>query len=300
MSIWIQQKIKFIGKDDKELDVFIKRFESNIYDKIDSKEYLNYFDFNKIIPMPDELDINNNEMAIVYYASDRCKLPINKISNNKYCVYVDGQSVLFSAAYYYNLLLTSQFSNEEYDKLYKDGKNLCNNIDKYLYAYWYPWCKKNWGCKFNSSNVKKEENIISFETPNSLPLGIYSKLSKLCEENNIGFIMFYSSDEDNDIKGRITGGIFRDEHDIYHFNNKTYKNKEASMMNDGRKRYELLISTGENDQQIVFADLTNLEVSVINQDISGKVSGQFIIILTDGSEIEIGIIDKITLCTTCN
>lgn len=64
-------------------------------------------------------------------------------------------------------------------------------------------------------------------------------------------------------------------------------------MNDGRKRYKLLLCAGEPDEEIVFADLTYIEANTIKTDINGTHNGQFLIKLTDGREIDIGIIDKI-------
>ena len=64
-------------------------------------------------------------------------------------------------------------------------------------------------------------------------------------------------------------------------------------MDDGRKMYKLILCEGEDDEETVFANLTYIEAHTIMNDIHGLNQGQFLIKLTDGRSIDIGIIDKI-------
>lgn len=216
MPTWIKHKLEFNGEKEK-VNLFLKQFESLIKNETTGKIEKNYFDFNTIIPMPEDLSIDNNEKAIIYYATDRCTKNIRDMTNNKYCLYVDGHSILFSAAYYYNCLLTTSniYSQQDFDDMYNTGKKLCNNIDNYGYSHWYDWCKANWGCKWTSCETQKENNIITFLTSYSVPMKVYDKLSQLCEDAKIAITIKYASEECGLRSGRITGGILANTHYTY-------------------------------------------------------------------------------------
>jgi hypothetical protein len=58
--------------------------ELPIYDSNENGE--KFFDFNKVIPMPESLQIESGsvtEQCIVYYLTDKCTLPLRALDDEK-------------------------------------------------------------------------------------------------------------------------------------------------------------------------------------------------------------------------
>lgn len=135
------------------------------------------FDFNKIIPMPESLDIesmpNLRDLAIY--------MVIN-ILNNGFDREIGGLDIY----------LNKNFTKERFMKLrefYKSlsdkqlielGLKLIQNKALYGYYDWYGWCNANWDTKWNSySNVEISEDEIKFDTAWNEPTSILRKLSEM-------------------------------------------------------------------------------------------------------------------------
>ena len=162
-------------------------------------------DFNKLIPMPKELDIESGSsgekgLIFLYLTSpDLCKSvdirkaykglnPFNKeIHNNPFFKDIDS-----NLSKYYN------------DKSFQDsielGKKYLDNYIKYGYCNWYNWRVDNWGTKWNVDDevsvidYRDNEYEILFDTAWSAPFGIIKKYFDMCENGD--FYWEYENEEE--------------------------------------------------------------------------------------------------------
>lgn len=161
-----------------------------------------YFDFNKIIPMPESLDIecgSTQDESIMYYLTDRCTVPVNCLNQNaekELYATVD----IYSENWAQKVFIRTQeiaykATKAEKDKLFNNGKMYIENYRNYGVTTWYDWCIKNWGVKWNTcSNKQVNDNTITFQTAWSAPLPVIKKLSEMYP-NAIVSIMYADEDE---------------------------------------------------------------------------------------------------------
>lgn len=108
-----------------------------------------YIDFNNIIPMPKELQIeasSSGEMGMQYIISMQRK-PFNSQDELKTIQWIESQD----------------------EKVRKEvlqlGATYLRNLGTYGYATWYEWSIATWGTKWNAYNQEFDEpNIIWFDT----------------------------------------------------------------------------------------------------------------------------------------
>ena len=162
MPNWVYNKVYFHGKEEKinELRDFVK-----------GKEHV--FDFNKIIPRPEELNLVSG--------SDET------IARSCAVARAEGKT-----------------TSEEFEKPWSSGRTFeewadlgdkyLSNIKKYGASTWYDWCWDNWGTKWNSSDAYWEDSkCVSFNTAWNAPTPIFKKLSELFPD--VTFTVEYA-DED--------------------------------------------------------------------------------------------------------
>lgn len=168
------------------------------------------FDFNKVIPMPEALNIESSsraEWAIVYYLTKRCVIPVG-------CLMGDDKKIAdatvhnqFSRNWLQEVYTRTQkwaynAPESQKDKLFEDGKQYVDNYKQYGATSWYEWCIENWGTKWNAgSNGQIDDDTIVFKTAWSMPEPVIMKLSQMYPDREID-IMF--ADEG---RGSNTGHI---------------------------------------------------------------------------------------------
>lgn len=185
----ITTKIEFYGEQgniDKVLD-FIKGDGECI-------------DFNKIIPMPESLNIESGsttDRAIAYYVTERLTIPVEQTNLNALI------SNMFDNNWAREVVRrvaesAKTESAEEMEKLYNMGKQYMFNRENYGFYTWYDWCRANWGTKWNAydSNFDKDGNVIEFDTAWSCPIPVLDALAELCDEHDVYFIGKWA-DEDS-------------------------------------------------------------------------------------------------------
>jgi len=162
MPNWVFNKIRFYGdqKEIEKLKAFVNTEETT-------------FDFNKIVPMPKELNLDHGSTEVI---STNCAIARRKGLNT--CADL-------------NAPWTNKMTFDEWANL---GEKYLANLDKYGATTWYHWCCRNWGTKWNACEpIWHGDNFVSFNTAWSAPIEIYQKLTELFPD--VAFEVEYA-DED--------------------------------------------------------------------------------------------------------
>ena len=164
MPNYVATEIRVKG-DKEKLDQLVETVSSN------DGEY-RAFDFNKIAPMPEELNISScssGEWGMRYI--------ILKSDKNYFLLTDEDRNFI------------KQFENRSEEDI-KDsleyGKKYLHNLSKYGHKTWYDWCSdpSNWNTKWNScdsecSRIDDNEVMFTFSTAWSFCHPIVKKLSEL-------------------------------------------------------------------------------------------------------------------------
>ena len=144
-------------------------------------------DFNKIIPMPKELDILCQDVPKGF--SIRQQREIKEKANAQYNNKISQEEFLQNT-------LKELKKDEEIKSIIEDkeqmfmDKNMTEEYSKgifnekrYGYKDWYEWSTKNWGTKWNADQTIINENkmLISFDTAWTPPSPILEKIAKQAE-----------------------------------------------------------------------------------------------------------------------
>lgn len=127
------------------------------------------FSFDKVIPMPKDLDIESGSsgeigMMFLFLESkdDLFKLKINRVfhSLNPFHsdIYRDKRFEEIEDNF------KKYKEDPEFAKSIELGKKYISNYDKYGHATWYEWCNDKWGTKWDLSSFQKNEDTMIFET----------------------------------------------------------------------------------------------------------------------------------------
>jgi hypothetical protein len=144
----------------KELFSFVKSEESK-------------FDFNKIIPMPDSLNISsgsNVDQAIIVLEND-----VEELRNMMDWNWVKEMKVKNEEELRKKLL--EKLSPEDLN----EGKIALENIKNYGHKDWYSWRLAYWGTKWNAYEVNQDSSLpnqIVFDTAWATPFPVIEKLAK--------------------------------------------------------------------------------------------------------------------------
>lgn len=150
-------------------------------------------DFNKIIPMPPELDVESgsySNRALEFYT--------------QYIKQENEPGI--------QVKLVKDYDADQ--QLIDFGKQLYENKQKHGHADWYGWCVANWDTKWNSYGYDENSptyqggNIIMFETAWSSPEAIIKRLSEMFPDvqffhqwvdeaigSNLGEVLYQNGDE---------------------------------------------------------------------------------------------------------
>lgn len=169
MPNYVKNNITIIGTNDKI-------HECLEFCKSDDSE----FDFNKIVPMPEELNIDEsskNDIAIKSYL-----LSLNDEQANKVHDILRRVPDILHGNLDQALKDKDYISPDNSDEYIELGKRLVDNCSKYGCTTWYEWSYSNWGTKWNAMEVEiidnPEECSVYFDTAWNAPVPIFSALSK--------------------------------------------------------------------------------------------------------------------------
>lgn len=149
----ITNKLQIIGKDVAKVRDFIRGEDLDI-------------DFNKIIPMPEELHVEAHS-GVLDAAKNALDVPLHE---NELIGMLESENRK-------NQKSPLTFSDEDWDDFIKCLQNMRN----YGHLYWYDWAVENWGTKWNSygqDHNKNTLNTVWFETAWSMPEPVIKALSE--------------------------------------------------------------------------------------------------------------------------
>lgn len=165
MPNWVRTRLTFNGEQNRvaEIKELVKTTGKNAQGK-----YTNEFDFNKVIPMPEELNIpssSSGDLGMRYLLLN-AKHPILWTE--------DDRSFMESM---------KKVKEENPDRFNADielGKKYLSNIAKYGHKDWYSWRIEHYGTKWGASEVEWiSDNCVEFETAWSFCFPIVKKLSEM-------------------------------------------------------------------------------------------------------------------------
>lgn len=134
----------------------------------------NNFDFNGIIPMPQNLSVESSSTAKTAYAVF-------------YGTNEDQRKVIYEVDELSYRMKLNQIRKDPEAKALADHYH--NNQKQYGHTNWYDWCNAVWGTKWNASDVNMGKMIkvagqelyqidVYFQTAWSFPQGIFEELAK--------------------------------------------------------------------------------------------------------------------------
>lgn len=146
---------------------------------IDENNFIRPIDFNKIIPMPPELNISHDE-TVKQLAYQKY---IRKSVEKHLEIFLKGEG---KHTYLANLQLAEKY----YD-----------NYQKYFFMTWHDWCIAHWGTKWNAMYDDFQEHntdptVIHFTTANDPPLPVVNALA--CIYPHVDFTLEYFIESDHD------------------------------------------------------------------------------------------------------
>ena len=151
MPNYVRNRISFEG-DPNEI--------SRMLESIQVEKYgIGSIDFNKILPMPESLNIeagSRTDEGLRMYQGYLHAKEQNQ-PTGKYLRY-----------------------QTEHPENWEMGKQAYQNIQKYGASTWFDWCVENWGTKWPAlqDDISVRENELCFDTAWSFPNGIVEKLSR--------------------------------------------------------------------------------------------------------------------------
>ena len=173
---YIINQVRFNGEEScvAELLDFIKP------DKNESNEHSAVIDFNKIIPMPESLNVDAGSMEVPCLSA--ILTAINPITDDfgekKFQPDEFRETVNKVNAFYSHSKPDVMVANINRKALEK-GRIYLDNIMQYGAPTWYEWRVKAWGCKWEAGNQEAvSSDTIEFTTPWSAPVPILQALSE--------------------------------------------------------------------------------------------------------------------------
>lgn len=184
-----------------------------------------FFDFNKMIPMPESLDIESGSMTdecIIYYLTGRCIKKIWELESEKIDLIrklVRGDNAWLAQIWERACKKGAEVKEDR--EMYTKGRIYIDNHFKYGYTTWYDWCRTNWGTKWNAYEYSEiDADTIEFETAWNAPEPVMKKLAEMYPDieiehkwadedmgHNSGCCTYY--------KGEVSGGYDETDNEAY-------------------------------------------------------------------------------------
>lgn len=219
MPDWVASRLTVLGKNSKEI----------IKSLLTEKRGVAEVDFNKIVQMPEELNVEcssfTDNCMWLFVAKQRLAGVDNCMKNretktNEYVAAYREYGKKHCCLYLSNTLTTKEFQSRMNDTMemtdvagidgephvtceedvFSYGKKALDNIIKYGVRDWYDWRMDHWGAKWNAYRTRIDGDSVIFLTAWYDVRGLISALSKNIPDNN--FIYEYAHEELGYFTGR--------------------------------------------------------------------------------------------------
>lgn len=151
--------------------------------RVDGKP-LGSFDFNKLIPMPESLNIEEGSRT-------RQGLKLYQEFMQERTAVIQSSMSQAQKEKALTELDRKWHSRKAEDRVtWKLGEQAYNNLQKYGHTTWYSWCNQNWGTKWNSYQccpLWDDDDTMSFLTASSAVPNLIKKLSAKYPEQTITY-----------------------------------------------------------------------------------------------------------------
>lgn len=168
------------------------------------------FDFNKIIPMPESLGIEDGSKTLgamriyLYYHMGYFSIEqLETIRNRMESWWVEKFNKDSGLTIQDLVEDLTAYDNVTLDELMRLGEVAVNNLLTYGSYAWYGWCCNNWGTKWNACQTMINDNLIYFETAWSPPMPVIEQLSRMFPNNKFTFT--YAEEQLSEYAGK---GVF--------------------------------------------------------------------------------------------
>ena len=149
MPNWVMNKVTFYGNDNE-----IQKMKNFLKSKDTA------FDFNKLIPMPEELDIDSG-------STEHFSIELYELNEK-------------NPAAALKLYEESSWQKDKtFGQWLRLGEKYISNKKKYGHPTWYGWRCENWGTKWNASEIVWDGNNVEFWTAWDTCEPIYRRLAEL-------------------------------------------------------------------------------------------------------------------------
>ena len=225
MPNWVRNVIEFSGDENKiaALKKFVKSKDSE-------------FDFNNIIPMPKELNIESGGRETIAIACAEARK-----KGFTYC----SQLKAYSA--------DEKMSFDEWANL---GDKYLKNKEQWGFTTWYDWHCHYWGTKWNSCDVIWNNNIVKFDTAWSTPEPLLDRLADLFPD--VQMSLKYADEDIGYNCGEIKYNINSDQIPRLIFGTEEAQQFACSLWNIDYDEYINEIEESENETEIEPSDLLEL------------------------------------------
>lgn len=176
MPNWVQNEIIFENASDEKVAALIREL------KLATESDERAFDFNKIIPMPESLNIesgSSTDRAIAYCVTERLTIPVEQTNlkdlvRNSFSD--DWATEVVSRIKKY----IDEGGTDDWDKVYEAGKQYMYNREHYGCYTWYEWCCRHWGTKWNACEPdwSLDDGMLVFQTAWSAPFPVIEALAQ--------------------------------------------------------------------------------------------------------------------------
>ena len=193
----VTNEIKFYGQPED-----IKVVRSLIKGSKDDRPMI---DFNRIIPMPDELNVEDgsglyeamdvyltlvNPDVVTWHRGleklDDCDFTEIMRQYRRVAKYTYGNVTMTASEV--DAMVERLTDNNDFDAVINRGRQGINNLMKYGAASRYDWRVSHWGTKWNAYyQYSDSDDSIGFDTAWSMPEPILRKLAEICNEHNVQF-----------------------------------------------------------------------------------------------------------------
>lgn len=139
------------------------------------------FDFNKIIPMPESLNIVDGTLTDKGIDLVILRILHHWLTEPSYRIPVRSMQAVMTLYNEINSHLNRPpITAEDNDERIALGLQALSNIVMHGYPTWYDWCCYHWGTKWNcwDTFIEDDDNI-SFTTAWCIPYGIFIELSSM-------------------------------------------------------------------------------------------------------------------------